>query len=289
MDLSKQCHPTFIAEISSNHNRDLNRCFEFIKAAKEIGCDAVKFQFFDIANIFHYSILERSKKHRDRKEWELPIEFIPQIAKYCNELNIFFGCTPFDKKSVDFLNKYVDFFKISSYELIWLDLIHKCARTNKTLILSTGMATLSEVTESYKAAVNGGCTSLALLHCVSGYPTPLAQCNLKCINTLKNEFKCHVGWSDHSVSETAILRAIQKWSAEIIEFHLDTDGQGAEFKLGHCWLPREAKKLINKARTGIILDGDGIKKPRPIEIDDRNWRADPTDGLRPIKSIRERD
>ena len=70
----------FIAEISSNHNRDLNRCFEFIKAAKEIGCDAVKFQFFDIANIFHYSILERSKKHSDRKEWELPIEFIPQIA-----------------------------------------------------------------------------------------------------------------------------------------------------------------------------------------------------------------
>ena len=286
MELDKLNQPLFIAEISSNHNRDLNRCFEFINAAKEIGCDAVKFQFFEIANIFHHSILKRSKKHSDRKEWELPVDFIPPIAKYCNELNIFFGCTPFDIKSVDFLNKYVDFFKVSSYELTWLDLIHKCARTNKTLILSTGMATLPEVTASYKTAVNGGCTSLALLHCVSGYPTPLDQCNLQCINTLKNEFNCHVGWSDHSVSETAILRAIQKWSAQIIEFHLDTDGQGAEFNLGHCWLPLDAEKFIMKARAGTILDGDGIKKPNPIENDDRNWRADPTDGLRPIKSLR---
>ena len=111
MDLDKLNYPIFVAEISSNHNRDLKRCFEFINAAKEIGCDAVKFQLFEIANIFHHSILEGSKKHNDRKEWELPIDFVPHIAKYCNELNILFGCTPFDIKSVDFLKKYIDYCK----------------------------------------------------------------------------------------------------------------------------------------------------------------------------------
>ena len=109
----------FIAEISSNHNRDLNRAFEFINTAHNIGCDGVKFQLFKIDQLFAPEILHKSEKHRNRKKWELPLEFIPELAERTHDLGMQFSCTPFYLKAVDELEPHIDFYKILVLQMIF--------------------------------------------------------------------------------------------------------------------------------------------------------------------------
>ncbi|MBT0663930.1 N-acetylneuraminate synthase family protein [Geobacter pelophilus] len=276
----------FIAEVSSNHSRDLKRCLDFIDCSADIGCDAVKFQLFKIEELFAPEVLSVNEQLRRRKEWELPVSFLSDIAGRCREKNIQFSCTPFYLEAVDELLPFVDFLKIASYELLWNDLLVKCAKTGKPVILSTGMATLDEVSRAVTVLRNAGCLDLTLLHCVSGYPAPVDECNLSVIETLRSATGCSVGWSDHSVSTGVVNRAINRWGACTVEFHLDLDGAGDEFNAGHCWLPEQIASLIADVRTGEGADGDGIKKPSPKELPDRDWRADPEDGLRPLKHVR---
>ena len=113
----------FIAEVSSNHNRDIERSFKFIDAAANSGCKAVKFQLFKLEKLFAPEILKKSPKHRERKNWELPIEFIPKLSERCKSKNIEFSCTPFYLDAVSELEPYVNFYKIASYELLWDDLL----------------------------------------------------------------------------------------------------------------------------------------------------------------------
>ncbi|MEI7816331.1 MAG: N-acetylneuraminate synthase family protein [Desulfuromonadales bacterium] len=276
----------FIAEVSSNHSRNLKRCLDFIDCSAEIGCDAVKFQLFKIEELFAPQVLAVNEQLRRRSEWELPVSFLPELADRCREKNIQFSCTPFYLEAVEELLPYVDFFKIASYELLWNDLLIKCAQTGKPVILSTGMATLDEVSEAVTVLRSAGCLDLTLLHCVSGYPAPVDECNLSVIETLRKSTGCPVGWSDHSVSQGVINRAVNCWGASTVEFHLDLDGTGDEFNTGHCWLPEQIGTVISELRIGEGADGDGIKKPSAKELPDRDWRADPEDGLRPLKNTR---
>lgn len=278
--------PSFIAEVSSNHHRDLERCFDFIDTSASIGCRAVKFQLFKIDELFAPEILQRSEAHRNRRLWELPVEFLAPIAQRCRQRGIAFCCTPFYLKAVEELDPYVDFFKIASYELLWDELLVACASTGKPVVLSTGMATLEEIAHAVDVLRAARVSELTLLHCVSGYPTPVAECNLAAIETLRSAFDCNTGWSDHSVSEAVIYRAVHRWGAGMIEFHLDLDGQGEEFAAGHCWLPQQMAGVIAGLHRGFEADGDGQKRPTPTELPDRPWRADPSDGLRPRLEIR---
>lgn len=278
--------PLFISEVSSNHSCDVKRCMEFIEVSAKIGCSGVKFQLFKVDKLFAPEILERSEKHRLRKQWELPEEFIPEIALKCKECGILFACTPFYMSAVDSLAPYVDFFKIASYELLWTDLLEACVGTGKPVVLSTGMADMTEITGAVKTLRTAGCKDLTLLHCVSGYPAPYKQANLAAMDTLRNEFGCKVGWSDHTVKEGVIQRAVHKYDADMIEFHIDLDRQGSEYDAGHCWLPDEMQRVIKSIGIGLDCDGTGIKVPADAELPDREWRADPDDGLRPFKSIR---
>ena len=280
--------PIFVAEVSSNHSQDFNRAKEFIEVSSQIGCQAVKFQLFKIDKLFAPEILAKSKTHRDRKEWELPIEFIPELSTYSHSLGLQFSCTPFYLEAVKELEPYVDFYKIASYELLWDDLRIECAKTKKDLVLSSGMATLDEINHAVEVFKTHSNSKLTLLHAISGYPTPLKEANLKAIETLRNKFKIDVGLSDHSVSKDVITRAIYKWDASMIEFHLDLDENGAEYKSGHCWLPNQMEETINSIKNGFLADGTGEKVPALSEIDDRLWRADPSDGLRPFKEVREK-
>lgn len=276
----------FIAEVSSNHHRDLDRCLEFIDKAAEIGCYAVKFQLFKIDQLFASEILERSEAHRRRREWELPLEFLPHLSQHCKELGIKFGCTPFYLDAVDELLPYVDFYKVASYELLWDELLERCAEAGKPVVLSTGMATLDEAKHAADVVRSAGGNDPTLLHCVSGYPTPVDECNLAAINTLRQNCGCETGWSDHSVSPAVIYRAVHAWDAQMIEFHLDLDASGAEYAGGHCWLPGEIGEVISTVVSGLQADGNGVKAPVAAEVEDRDWRADPEDGLRPLKKIR---
>jgi sialic acid synthase SpsE len=283
----------FVAEVSSNHNKNLKRCLRFVDEAAVIGCDAVKFQLFKIEELFAPEILKKSPKHRDRKQWELPISFLPEIAARCLEKKIKFFCTPFYLKAVEELVPYVESYKIASYELLWKDLLSVCAQTGKPIVLSTGMATLPEVGEAVKVLMDSGCHDLTLLHCVSSYPAPLSECNLSAIETLRKAFlsnnadcQVKIGWSDHSVSPAVLYRAVHRWEAEMVEFHFDLEGSGEEYGGGHCWLPDAMKTVIRDLRGGFSADGQGEKIPAASELADREWRADPHDGLRPLISLR---
>ena len=283
----------FISEVSSNHYQDLNRCFQFIDASAKIGCDAVKFQLFKVEELFAPEVFKAKPEVLKRKQWELPVSFLPELAARCQEQKISFGVTPFYLEAVDELYPYVDFYKIASYELLWGDLLKKCSQTGKPVILSTGMARMAEIEQAVKTVIMAGCESLVVLHCISGYPAPAEQCNLAAIQTLRDAFSskggsCRIafGWSDHSVSPGVVSRAIHRWGAETVEFHLDLDGKGEEFKTGHCWLPEQIQPVIESARVGLLADGTGVKEPAPSEEPDREWRADPQDGLRPLKRMR---
>lgn len=357
--------PCFVAEVSSNHHRDLGRCLAFVDRAAEIGCDAVKFQLFRLEELFAPEVLHARPEVRERKSWELPVAFLPPLAERCRERGILFACTPFYLEAVPQLLPFVDFYKVASYELMWDDLLRACAVTGKPLVLSTGMATMQEIRHAVGVVVssfrsigvsarpgcdctvqrplkNSGtpatrnsptpCTlpALTLLHCVSGYPTPLGDCNLAAIQTLREAFgagdcrpqtagqsssstprdahtppRFSIGWSDHSVNPGVVLRAVRHWGASLIEFHLDLDGQGDEYKTGHCWLPDQIAPVIAEVRSQkseardrasdlglpvsdleLAIDGNGIKAPVPSELPDREWRADPADGLRPMRSMR---
>ena len=275
----------FIAEVSSNHSRDLDRCFEFIQRSAVAGCSAVKFQLFRIDELFAVGSLPANEIER-RRNWELPLEFLPKLSQRCREVGIQFSCTPFYLKAVDELEPYVDFYKIASYELLWDDLLIACAKTGKPIILSTGMASMDEIQHAVNVLRKNGCSSPTLLHCTSAYPTPYADANLAAIEAIRQTTNCDVGWSDHTVEPGVIHRAIHRWGAKIIEFHIDLDGKGEEYSAGHCWLPKQIGDVINEVRKGFIADGSGIKEPVPSELPDRLWRADPSDGLRPLKEVR---
>ncbi len=276
----------FVAEVASNHNQDLERCFSFIDKAAEIGCQAVKFQLFKIDQLFTPEILAQSEVHRRRGQWELPVDFLPHLAAQCHRAGLKFGCTPFYLAAVAELWPHVDFYKVASYEILWPDLLISCAKTNKPIVLSTGMATLEEVRGAVNTLRRAGCQALTLLHGVSNYPARPEDCNLAAMETLRRRFDCPVGWSDHSLSPGVIYRASHRFEADMIEFHLDLDGQGAEFNLGHCWLPEQIKTVMDTVRLGLEADGHGRKEPSVGEAQEREWRADPTDGLRPLKEAR---
>ena len=285
----------FIAEVSSNHNRDLGRMKDFIHASKESGCTGVKFQLFKIDKLFSPEILAKSETHRKRKEWELPEECIPELAELSHSLGLSFSCTPFYLDAVEILDPYVDFFKIASYELLWHDLFEKCGNTGKPIVFSTGMATLEEVKNSIKCLLKTKTKDITVLHCNSAYPTPIIDANLAGINSLQemvnlvnhsDDIIIKVGYSDHTVSPAVLYRAVHHYDVEFIEFHIDLDGNGEEYSAGHCWLPDEIAPVINNINAGFKADGDKKFEPSPSELPDREWRADPSDGFRPLKHIR---
>jgi sialic acid synthase SpsE len=121
---------------------------------------------------------------------------------------------------------------------------------------------------------------------VSAYPTPPSEANLSAIAAIRDATRCRVGWSDHTRSPSVIARAVHRWDAEAIEYHLDLDGEGAEYAAGHCWLPEEIAPVIAGIREAQLADGNGFKGPQPSELADRDWRADPADGMRPLRPVR---
>jgi N-acetylneuraminate synthase len=277
----------FIAEVSSNHAQDLGRSLAFVDAAAACGFDAVKFQLFRVAELFAPEILAKSPQHRKRVAWELPLEHLAPLAQRCKKKGVEFSCTPFYLEAVKELEPYVAFYKVASYELLWSDLLKACAATKKPVIISTGMAIMPEIKAAVATLEQAGARDVTVLHCVSAYPSPPEQSNLSAIEAIRKATSTKTGWSDHSRSPAVIERAVHHWNASAIELHLDLDGTGEEYHTGHCWLPDEIAPVIARIRLGLIADGNGFKEPVPAELSDREWRADPSDGLRPFKHVRE--
>ncbi len=195
---------------------------------------------------------------------QVSVSFVGDLSAATHAAGMSFSCTPFYLGAVGEMFRHVDFYKIASYELLWEDLLKECARTGKPVVLSTGMATLPEVERACAVLRNAGCRDLTLLHCNSAYPTKPEDCNLSAIGTMRDACQCPVGWSDHTVDAGVIYRAVHRWGATMVEFHYDLEGQGPEF----------------------AAEGDGAVGPSPSEIEERDWRADPSDGLRPMLAKR---
>jgi sialic acid synthase SpsE len=285
----------FIAEVSSNHNNDLNRMKEFIYASRNAGCTGVKFQLFKIDELFAPEILKSSKTHQERKKWELNENYIPELSKLTRSLGMKFCCTPFYLEAVDFLEPYVDFYKIASYELLWEDLFRKCIASGKPIVFSTGMSTIDEVKSTMLNILEENCKDITILHCNSAYPTPIKDVNLSAINPLRKmienlqtplDVSIKIGYSDHTASPSVLYRVAHQHDISQIEFHIDLDGDGYESESGHCWVPEKIKEVIDNINNGFLSDGSGIFGPSESELPDRNWRADPKDGLRPMKELR---
>ena len=280
-----------IAEISSNHNNDIDRVKRLIDLAVKYDFHSVKFQLFKINQLFSSEILERSQMHRDRVKWELPESFIEQIYDYSKKKNILVGYSPFYLEAIEKLNDFTDYFKIASYELLWKDLFEKIIETGKPIMVSTGMATIEEIRISLNAIPRN--YPLTLFHCSSAYPTSAEYSNLASISCLRdllldmkfNNF--HIGWSDHTKIPAIVSRAFHKYDATFAEIHIDlNDKKGFEFGAGHCWIEDEIKILHSATKYGTICDGQKVKTYNIEEEADRLWRTDPRDGLRPFQEIR---
>ena len=277
----------FIAEVCSNHNGNLKRALKFVDFAKELGFYAVKFQMFEINKLYSKDAQKLFKNAVKKRKRELPRHFIQKIYEHCKKRKIKFSCTPFDISAVKFLKKYVDFYKIASYEMSWPNLLKECAKTKKQIILSTGMANLREVKKAVKILKINNCKKFSLLHCVSSYPADIKSCNLNSIDFLRKKFNCEVGWSDHTVNELLVYSAIKNHKASFVELHVDIDGKGWENVSGnHCWMPKQLEKLMTFTKEEKKVDGNFGKNFSFEEKKERKFRTDPGDGLRPLRLFR---
>jgi len=249
-----------IAELSANHNQDLQQAIRIIDAAKEAGADAIKLQTYTPDTITVRSDREpfqiRGGTLWDgRTLYELyaeaftPWEWHAELQQRATAAGLDFFSSPFDPTAVDFLEMLnVPAYKIASPELVDIQLIEKVARTGKPLIMSTGMATCEEVEEALIAARCAGAREIALLKCTSAYPSPPGEMNLKMIPAMAKKFGVRVGLSDHSMG-IAVPVAAAALGACIIEKHLTFSrarkGPDSEFSLE----PHEFKAMVEAVRT----------------------------------------
>ena len=264
-----------IAEIGVNHNGDLNTCKSLIDAAKTSGADAVKIQTYKT----HKLVIESADKSNYQKDvetekeslfsmlqkYELTKDDHYELMHYANTKNIQFLSTAFDYESVDLLDEIgVPIFKISSGDLTTIPLIKYIASKGKPIILSTGRSNMTDISEAVEAIKSITNIEIALLHCVSSYPAPQEDLNLKAIQTLKNSFMVPVGYSDHSLGSTAAIVAVTL-GAKIVEKHitLDSSSDGPDHKAS--MEPEDFKRMVLKIRSIGDMLGSGIKKPTLME------------------------
>lgn len=269
-------HKVFvIAEAGVNHNGSLTIAKKMIDVAACAGADAVKFQTFRADNLVvrsaekaQYQIANTGldeSQYAMLKRLELNRAEFKALSEYAKKKRLVFLSSPFDKESVDLLYEIgVAAFKIASGELTNLPLIKYIAKKHKPIILSTGMANLSEIKEALKLIRKQGAREVILLHCVTDYPAKFESVNLKAMQTLRDIFKIPVGLSDHT-SGIMIPIAAAAMGACIIEKHFTLDknlpGPDHEASLD----PDELEEMVKAIRCVKKAMGNGIKKPTKSE------------------------
>ena len=266
--------PCFIiAEAGVNHNGDVNLAKKLTDVAKDAGADAVKFQTFKAEKVVtqkaekaEYQKTAKEESQYDMiKKLELTEENFRELADYAKKKCIIFLSSPFDKESVDLLDKMnVPAFKVASGEITNFPLLRYIAKKEKPVILSTGMATLGEVEEALNVIRSEGVEDVILLHCVSNYPARIEDVNLRVMETLRQSFKVPVGFSDHTLGITASIAAVAL-GACVIEKHftLDRNLPGPDHKAS--LEPDELKEMVKTIRDVERVLGDGIKRPAKDE------------------------
>ncbi|MGX9728044.1 MAG: pseudaminic acid synthase [Candidatus Electronema sp. VV] len=253
-------HPSYIiAEMSANHNGNINNAFKIIEIAKSAGADAVKLQTYRPDNItldcdsedfqINGGLWDGKTLYQLYSEAYTPWEWHKLLFDYAHKLGITIFSSPFDNTAIDLLEDLnAPAYKIASFEAVDLPLIKYAASTGKPMIISTGMADAGEIQEAIEAAREGGCTQLAILHCVSGYPAPTADYNLRTIPDMIQRFGLVTGLSDHTIDNTTAIASIALGAA-IIEKHVTLDRKGGGPDDSFSLEPQELAALCRDAKT----------------------------------------
>jgi len=258
--------PYIIAELSGNHNGDIERAFKLIEAAKEAGADAVKLQTYTADTMtlncdgpdfmINDGLWKGYKLYDLYKVAHTPWDWHPALFEKGKELGITVFSTPFDETAVDFLESLnAQLYKIASFELNHHPLISYVAKTKKPMIMSTGMASIEEINDAVAIAISSGCRDLTLLHCISAYPAPIHECNLATMLDLKKRFPaCKIGLSDHTLGTTVAIAAVALGAA-VIEKHItlsrDEGGVDSAFSLE----PKELEQLCTATKEAALAIG----------------------------------
>lgn len=249
-----------VAEMSANHNQDFEQAVRIVQAAKEAGADAIKIQTYTADTLTidsdkEYFRISGGMLWDGRSLYDLyreaytPWEWQPKLKKAANDLGLDFFSSPFDHTAVDFLEDMkVPVHKIASFELVDLPLIRRVAQTGKPIIMSTGMATLTEIDEAVRTVKEAGGSQLALLKCTSAYPAAPEEMNLQTIPHLSETFGVPAGLSDHTMGIAVPIAAVAL-GACIIEKHFtlsrDTPSADSAFSLE----PHEFKAMVEAVRV----------------------------------------
>lgn len=266
-----------IAEVGSNHNRDLAQAKRLIDIAAEAGADAVKFQTFLAEKLYSkrtptMSYLKQSKLIGPNqtvwdllKQYELPREWHEELADDARSKGLIFLSTPFDLEAVDLLERIgVSAYKIASYEITHLPLLERVAQTGKPIILSTGMADLRDIETALERIHQQGNRQVILLHCAVNYPPKFEDVHLRAMQTLRQAFQVPVGFSDHTMGIAADIAAVAL-GACVIEKHFTISrslrGPDHPFAVE----PHELKAMVEGIRQTEAALGSPIKRHTPAE------------------------
>lgn len=265
-----------IAEAGVNHNGDKATAYKLCNAAKEAGVDAVKFQTWKTDKICTgtarmASYQDANTKHKSTSQYEmlknleLSYEDFIDIKEYCEEIGIQFLSTPDEEWSLDFLcGLNLPFIKVGSGEVTNIPYLRKIASKHVPVILSTGMSNISQVGWAYDTLISYGAPNVKLLHCTTNYPCPMNEVNLRAMQTLKEAFKCEVGYSDHTMGIEVPIAAVAM-GATIIEKHftLDVDMDGPDHKASLD--PLNLSLMVQGIRNIEAALGNGYKEPNKSE------------------------
>ncbi len=274
-------HPPYIiAEIGANHNGDMALCRRLIDAARECGVDAVKFQSWSKSSLISNAEYARNTRYvKDQRvpsleeaveQYQLTAEQHRVIARYCAEQGVVFFSSCFSQAEIDLLESLdVPAYKVASMDVNHLPLLRAVAATGKPVILSTGMATLGEVERALATLREANSGPVALLHCVSIYPTPPADVHLRTMATWRDAFDVPVGFSDHTLGAAVPLAAVAL-GACIIEKHFTTDKALEGWDHGISADPAEMRAVVEGSREVFAALG---KAARTLSADEMKKRA----------------
>jgi len=251
--------PYIVAELSANHNGKLETALRIIEEAKKSGADAIKLQTYTAETItlksdaedfqIHGGLWDGRTLHDLYQEAHTPWDWHAPLFKHANELGITIFSSPFDNTAVDLLEDLnAPAYKIASFEAIDLPLIKYVASTGKPMIISTGMADAEEIQEAIDTARAGGCDELAILHCVSSYPAPPEDYNLRTITDMIQRFGLVTGLSDHTIENTTAITSVGL-GASIIEKHFTLNREAGGPDDSFSLEPADLAALCHGARS----------------------------------------